>query len=68
MTVSGRYPAWRFGPDGKCDDIPYHQGTIPATACVKSWTVVESLVQCWTLDGTNKTDGFLVWARRKPER
>ena len=31
------------GPDGKCDDIPYHQGPIPAAACVKSWTVVESL-------------------------
>ena len=37
------YHAWRFGPDGKCDDIPYHQGPIPAAACVKSWTVVESL-------------------------
>jgi 3-ketosteroid 9alpha-monooxygenase subunit A len=37
------YHAWRFGPDGKCDDIPYHKGEIPAAACVKSWTVVESL-------------------------
>ncbi|WP_029527791.1 Rieske 2Fe-2S domain-containing protein [Polaromonas glacialis] len=37
------YHAWRFGPDGKCDDIPYHSGPIPAAACVKSWTVVESL-------------------------
>jgi hypothetical protein len=31
------YHAWRFGPDGKCDDIPYHSGPIPAAACVKSW-------------------------------
>jgi len=37
------YHAWRFGADGKCDDIPYHQGPIPAAACVKSWTVAESL-------------------------
>jgi 3-ketosteroid 9alpha-monooxygenase subunit A len=37
------YHAWRFGPDGKCDDIPYHQGPIPAAAQVKSWHVVESL-------------------------
>ena len=37
------YHAWRFGADGKCDDIPYHDGPIPAAACVKSWTVVESL-------------------------
>lgn len=41
------YHAWRFGPDGKCDDIPYHQGPIPAAACVKSWTVVESLGAIW---------------------
>ena len=26
------------------------------------------LVQCLMLDATNKTDGFLVWARRKPQR
>lgn len=41
------YHAWRFGPDGKCDDIPYHKGEIPAAACVKSWTVVESLGAVW---------------------
>jgi 3-ketosteroid 9alpha-monooxygenase subunit A len=37
------YHAWRFGPDGKCDDIPYHDGPIPEAACIKSWPVVESL-------------------------
>ncbi|MNL83682.1 hypothetical protein D3C87_2114030 [compost metagenome] len=26
------------------------------------------LVQCFMLDGTNKKDGFLALARRKPER
>lgn len=41
------YHAWRFGADGKCDDIPYHQGEIPAAACVKSWTVLESLGAVW---------------------
>lgn len=41
------YHAWRFGPDGKCDDIPNHHDQIPAAACVKSWTVVESLGAIW---------------------
>ncbi len=41
------YHAWRFGPDGKCNDIPYSQGSIPETARVKSWTVVESLGAIW---------------------
>jgi 3-ketosteroid 9alpha-monooxygenase subunit A len=34
------YHAWRFGPDGKCDDIPYYD-KIPKAACVKSWPIVE---------------------------
>jgi 3-ketosteroid 9alpha-monooxygenase subunit A len=34
------YHAWRFGPDGRCDDIPYAE-RIPKAACVKSWTAVE---------------------------
>jgi 3-ketosteroid 9alpha-monooxygenase subunit A len=41
------YHAWRFGPDGQCDDIPYHDGPIPKTACVKSWQVVESMGAIW---------------------
>ncbi len=35
------YHAWRYGPDGKCDDIPYHDGPIPEAACIKSWQVEE---------------------------
>lgn len=35
------YHAWRFGPDGRCDQIPYFNGPIPAAARIKSWTVVE---------------------------
>jgi 3-ketosteroid 9alpha-monooxygenase subunit A len=37
------YHAWRFGPDGRCDDIPYHSGSIPAAARVRSWHVAESM-------------------------
>ena len=37
------YHAWRFGPDGKCNDIPYSKAPIPKAACVRSWPVVESL-------------------------
>ena len=41
------YHAWRFGPDGKCNEIPYHSGPIPNAACVKSWVVRESLGAIW---------------------
>src|SRR5579872_6136101 len=34
------YHAWRFGPDGQCDDIPY-SNKISKAACVKSWHVEE---------------------------
>jgi 3-ketosteroid 9alpha-monooxygenase subunit A len=34
------YHAWRFGPDGVCDDIPY-AGRIPAAARVRSYIAVE---------------------------
>jgi 3-ketosteroid 9alpha-monooxygenase subunit A len=35
------FHAWRFGPDGVCNNIPYHDGPIPAVARVKSWPVEE---------------------------
>lgn len=41
------YHAWRFGPDGKCDDIPGIKGPIPKAACVRSWPVHESLGAIW---------------------
>jgi 3-ketosteroid 9alpha-monooxygenase subunit A len=37
------YHAWRFGPDGKCNHIPYGKGLIPPAARVRSWTVTEHL-------------------------
>jgi 3-ketosteroid 9alpha-monooxygenase subunit A len=35
------FHAWRFGPDGKCNHIPYYDGPIPPGARVKSWRVEE---------------------------
>src|SRR3546814_6927399 len=37
------YHAWRFGPDGKCNEIPYSSGPIPPAAKVRSWPVVERM-------------------------
>ena len=37
------YHAWRFGPDGKCNHIPYSSGPIPPAAQVRSWPVQEAL-------------------------
>ena len=41
------YHGWRFGPDGKCDEIPYSPAPIPAAACLKSWTVKERAGCIW---------------------
>lgn len=35
------FHAWRFGPDGVCNHIPYHDEPIPPAARIKSWTVQE---------------------------
>ena len=37
------YHAWRFGPDGRCNHIPYSKGPIPPAARVKSWKVEEHM-------------------------
>jgi len=42
------YHAWRFGPDGKCNHIPYFDGPIPAAAQVRSWHVIERYGCVWT--------------------
>ena len=43
------FHGWRFGPDGKCNEIPFHDGAIPQNARVESWQVVEryGMVFCW---------------------
>jgi 3-ketosteroid 9alpha-monooxygenase subunit A len=35
------YHGWRFGPDGRCNDIPYSPAPIPKAACLKSMKVIE---------------------------
>lgn len=35
------YHAWRFGPDGRCNQIPYFDGKIPDAARIKSWILEE---------------------------
>jgi 3-ketosteroid 9alpha-monooxygenase subunit A len=42
------YHAWRFGPDGKCNDIPYFKGPIPAGAKVRAWPMTERYGCVWT--------------------
>ena len=42
------YHGWRYGADGKCNDIPYHEGPIPGTAKVKTWRVEERYGCLWT--------------------
>lgn len=32
---------WRYGPDGRCNQIPYSPIPIPASARLKSWPLVE---------------------------
>ena len=41
------YHGWRFGPDGRCDDIPYSPAPIPKAACLKTWRVVERAGCLW---------------------
>jgi len=33
------YHAWRYGPDGQVDDIPYHDGPCPKSAAIRSYPV-----------------------------
>ena len=43
------FHAWRFGADGRCNQIPYHDGPIPPLARVRSWQVEEryGIVFAW---------------------
>ena len=40
------FHGWRYGPDGKCDDIPY-SNFIPKAACLKTFTVQERAGIIW---------------------
>jgi 3-ketosteroid 9alpha-monooxygenase subunit A len=35
------FHGWRFGPDGVCNLIPYHDGPIPPAARIRSWPIQE---------------------------
>jgi 3-ketosteroid 9alpha-monooxygenase subunit A len=41
------YHAWRFGPDGHVDDIPYFKGPYPKAACVRVWKIQEKYGMVW---------------------
>jgi 3-ketosteroid 9alpha-monooxygenase subunit A len=41
------YHGWRFGPDGKCNEIPYSPAPPPKAACLKSWPVTEHAGCLW---------------------
>jgi 3-ketosteroid 9alpha-monooxygenase subunit A len=48
------YHGWRFGPDGQCDDIPYHDGPIPRSAKLGSYEVREvmgCIMMWWDPEG-----------------
>jgi 3-ketosteroid 9alpha-monooxygenase subunit A len=50
------YHGWRFGSDGKCDDIPGLTGPIPKAACVRSWPVHESMGVIWVWHDSESGD------------
>jgi 3-ketosteroid 9alpha-monooxygenase subunit A len=62
------FHAWRFGPDGVCNNIPYHDGAIPPGARVKSWRVEEryGIVFAWHdpegLEPDYPLPGFPQWS------
>ncbi len=43
------YHGWRYGPDGRVDDIPYHDGPCPKSAALTSYDVrdVMGCVMMW---------------------
>jgi 3-ketosteroid 9alpha-monooxygenase subunit A len=43
------FHGWRFGPDGKCDHVPYaKKGYVPPQATLKTYIVVERAGIIWT--------------------
>lgn len=41
------YHGWRFGPDGRCNQIPYSPVAPPKAAAIKSWPVTERAGCLW---------------------
>jgi 3-ketosteroid 9alpha-monooxygenase subunit A len=42
------FHGWRFGPDGRCNQIPYSEQRIPAAAMLPAWPIVERAGILWT--------------------
>ena len=42
------FHGWRFGPDGRCNEIPYSDQRIPAAARIQTWTLIERAGILWT--------------------
>ena len=40
-SIKCPYHGWRYGPDGSCVEIPYHDGRIPSKACLVNYPVRE---------------------------
>lgn len=40
-SITCPFHGWRFGPDGKCENIPYSPAPIPKAARLKSWPAIE---------------------------
>lgn len=41
------YHGWRFGPDGRCNDIPYSPSPPPKAACLKKFQLIERAGAIW---------------------
>jgi 3-ketosteroid 9alpha-monooxygenase subunit A len=49
------FHGWRYGPDGKCDEIPYST-FIPKNACLRTWPVVERAGLIWVWHDEEKLE------------
>lgn len=41
------FHGWRFGADGRCDEIPYSSAAIPKAATIRTWPVIERAGILW---------------------
>ena len=56
------YHAWRFGPDGKCNHIPYYDGPIPKAAAIRTYDD-HRMAMCASLAAFNPLAGASVPVR-----
>lgn len=58
-TIACPFHGWRFGPDGKCKNIPYSEDFIPKAAHLKFYHVVERAGIVWMWN--DEEDGEPEW-------